>query len=171
MPATQNTGKNPERPKRKGKPRGRPFPKGEAHHNWRGGAWVAPAVIPPGVPLYQVFRTYTEDAARLLGVMVRNPEEDPELRLKAASIILQRGWGDAPKALQVSAITDQSRAGELSERDILALLQQAQAALPIRDLEPIPEKESPPSEGDEAGTPTGTAKPYPSGKSTDPEGP
>jgi hypothetical protein len=80
----------------------------------------------------------------LLAAVLNDPSEQMELRVKAAAIILQRGWGDAPKALQVTAITDSTRAGELTEADICAMLQrQAPAPIELEPMASVHEREPP----------------------------
>jgi hypothetical protein len=88
-------------------------------------------------------------------------KEDMELRVRAAAMILQRGWGDAPKHLMVTPIDDSTRAGELTEADILQLFKRP--ALP-QTIEGEPTKESPPLPGDEAGSLSGTGPVGPSPK-------
>jgi len=87
-----------------------------------------------GRSIYELFRSYTEDAATLLADVLRDPSEEMELRVKAAAIILQRGWGDAPKALQVTPITGR-RAAELTNDELLAMVLRQEPAL--IDLEPM----------------------------------
>lgn len=145
---------------------GRPFQKGQAHPRWgKKGSGNGRGSVPrlsDGRQLWQLFRDYTEDAARLLAAVMNDRREDMELRVRAAAMILQRGWGDAPKHLMLSPLTDMSRASELTEADIVAMMRSPAAPLPVVTLEPM--KESPPSAGDEAGTPSGTGPLSPSPK-------
>ena len=136
--------------KRSFAPRGKAFSKGEDNRRWRGGRTLPAPVYPAGTPIYAVFRSYTEDAARLCAVIMRDPLEQTDMRLRAASIILQRGWGDAPKALITNALSPNARAGELTEADIVAMIQgkQEPAAIDVQ-AEPSTQEESPPPiEGD-----------------------
>ena len=98
------------------KPRGKPFPRGPDHPRYQRGKAAVPR-LSDGRSIYELFRAYTEDAARLLGAVLNDPSEQMELRVKAAGIILQRGLGDAPKALPVTAMTDTTRAMELTDAD------------------------------------------------------
>jgi hypothetical protein len=100
-----------------------------------------------------VFRDYTERAAHELARIMREGEND-DLRLRAASVILQRGWGDAPKALITNAIGEHSRAGELTEADIIALLSRDRPQQEAIDVQAT--EEAPPIEGDEPGSHSGT---------------
>jgi hypothetical protein len=140
-----------------GKPRGRPFPSGAAHPRYKGGGRKPAKTSVDGVTLYQLFRSYTEDAARLLAAVMNDRKEDMELRVRAAAMILQRGWGDAPKHLITHPIDDTTRAGELSEADILAIVRR-----PPVTIEGEPQREGPPSRGDEPGSLTGTGSINPS---------
>lgn len=117
------------------KPRGKPFPPGPDHPRYKRGKAAVPR-LSDGRSIYELFRDYTEDAATLLAAVLHDPGEEMELRVKAAAIILQRGWGDAPKALQVRAITDSTRVRELTEAELCAMLQRQAPA--ILDLEPLP---------------------------------
>jgi hypothetical protein len=135
--------------KRKRAPRGTPFQPGPANPMYVHGLHQQQ----PARPLWQIFREYTEAAAKLLGEVMEDTLAPVDTRIRAASIILQRGWGDAPKALQVSAITDGSRVNELTEADILAMLRgQEREQLPVIEAQ----AEAPPSQGDEGETPSGT---------------
>ena len=129
---------------------GRPFPKGPEHPRWgKKGGYGRSAVprLSDGRQLWQLFRDYTEDAATLLARVMNDKREDMELRVRAAAMILQRGWGDAPKHLMLTPLTDTSRANELTEADILSLVRSKPAALTL---------EAPPSRGDEGGSLSGT---------------
>lgn len=105
-------------------PRGKPFRSGPDHPRYKRGKAAVPRLA-DGRSLYELFRCYTEDAARLLAAVMNDPNEDTDTRVRAAAIVLQRGWGDAPKQLHVAAITDSSRAVELSEAEIAALVSAA----------------------------------------------
>lgn len=130
------------------KPRGKPFRAGPDHPRYKRGKAAVPR-LSDGRSIYELFRDYTEDAATLLAAVLHDPSEQMELRVKAAAIILQRGWGDAPKALQVTAITDTTRAGELTDADIIALLQrQAPALIELEPMASVP-KQAPPAIGAE----------------------
>ena len=131
---------------------GRPFPKGAAHPRYGGKGRTSVPKASDGKPLWQLFRTYTEEAAILLARVMNDKREDMELRVRAAAMILQRGWGDAPKHLMLTPLTDQSRANELTEADILSLVR-ARPSLTI---------EAPPSRGDEGGSLSGTGSSPPS---------
>ena len=134
------------------KVRGRPFPSGPDHPRY-GGKAGRTILGPNGKPLWQLFREYTEESAHLLVEIMRNRRASLDLRARCAAMILQRGWGDAPKALQVSAITDGSRVNELTEADILAMLRgQGREQLPVIEAQ----AEAPPIEADEGETPSGT---------------
>jgi hypothetical protein len=50
-----------------------------------------------GRTLAQLARDFTEDALRALHRVVLDPCEPTALRVQAAAVIAQRGWGDAPK--------------------------------------------------------------------------
>jgi hypothetical protein len=115
------------------KPRGKPFPPGPDHPRYKRGKAAVPR-LSDGRSIYELFRSYTEDAATLLADVLRDPSEEMELRVKAAAIILQRGWGDAPKALQVTPITGR-RAAELTNDELLAMVLRQEPAL--IDLEPM----------------------------------
>ena len=133
---------------------GRPFPKGPEHPRWgKKGGYGRSAVprLSDGRQLWQLFRDYTEDAATLLAKVMNDKREDMELRVRAAAMILQRGWGDAPKHLMLTPLTDTSRANELTEADILSLVR----ARPVTI-------EAPPSRGDEGGSLSGTGSSPPS---------
>jgi|SRR6185369_2746632 len=132
---------------------GRPFPKGEAHPRYGGKGRSSVPRLSDGRQLWQLFRDYTEDAATLLAKVMNDKREDMELRVRAAAMILQRGWGDAPKHLMLTPLTDTSRANELTEADILSLVRSKPAALTI---------EGPPSRGDEPGSLSGTGSSPPS---------
>jgi len=134
---------------------GRPFPKGEAHPRYGGKGRSSVPRLSDGRQLWQLFRDYTEDAATLLAKVMNDKREDMELRVRAAAMILQRGWGDAPKHLMLTPLTDTSRANELTEADILQLVR-ARPALPM------PREEAPPSRGDEGGSLSGTGSSPPS---------
>jgi len=112
------------------KPRGKPFLPGPDHPRYKRGKAAVPR-LSDGRSIYELFRDYTEDAATLLATVMNDPSEQTELRVKAAAIILQRGWGDAPKALQVTA--DSRLAGELTNAELCAMLQREEPAL----LEPM----------------------------------
>jgi len=123
------------------KPRGKPFLPGPDHPRYKRGKAAVPR-LSDGRSIYELFRDYTEDAATLLATVMNDPSEQTELRVKAAGIILQRGWGDAPKALQVTAVS--RRAFELTDDELLAIVLR-QEPTPI-ELEPIPgalKRESP----------------------------
>src|SRR6185369_9092361 len=132
---------------------GRPFPKGEAHPRYGGKGRSSVPRLSDGRQLWQLFRDYTEDAATLLAKVMNDKREDMELRVRAAAMILQRGWGDAPKHLMLTPLTDSSRANELTEADILSLVRSKPAALAL---------EAPPSRGDEGGSLSGTGSSPPS---------
>src|SRR6185369_12804477 len=138
---------------------GRPFPKGEAHPRYGGKGRSSVPRLSDGRQLWQLFRDYTEDAATLLAKVMNDKREDMELRVRAAAMILQRGWGDAPKHLMLTPLTDTSRANELAEADILSLVRAKPQALTI---EAEPRKEAPPSRGDEPGSLSGTGSSPPS---------
>jgi hypothetical protein len=131
--------------------RGKPFPSGADHPRYK--RKCRDQYPSAGKPLWQLFREYTEESAHLLVEIMRNRRASLDLRARCAAMILQRGWGDAPKALQVSAITDGSRVNELTEADILAMLRgQEREQLPVIEAQ----AEAPPSQGDEGETPSGT---------------
>jgi len=79
----------------------------------RKGHWSGrpPKVIPKAIHDELVRRTYDEaskllqdslvDAVTLFGVLVRDEKADPAVRLKAASIIVERVMGRAPMTLHV----------------------------------------------------------------------
>ena len=74
-----------------------------------------------GRTLYELAREYTEDALCVAAAVMHDPNEQPELRLKAAALILTRGWGDAPKNLNLSL--DAARTAlEMSDADVAALV-------------------------------------------------
>jgi len=133
---------------------GRPFPKGAAHPRYSQKGKIGKGAVPrlsDGRQLWQLFRDYTEDAATLLAKVMNDKREDMELRVRAAAMILQRGWGDAPKHLMLTPLTDTSRANELTEADILQLVRARPVTL-----------EAPPSRGDEGGSLSGTGSSPPS---------
>jgi len=115
------------------KPRGKPFLPGPDHPRYKRGKAAVPR-LSDGRSIYELFRDYTEDAATLLATVMNDPSEQIELRVKAAGIILQRGWGDAPKALQVTPITGRC-AAELTNDELLAVILRQEPTL--IDLEPI----------------------------------
>ena len=122
------------------KPRGKPFLPGPDHPRYKRGKAAVPR-LSDGRSIYELFRDYTEDAATLLATVMNDPSEQIELRVKAAGIILQRGWGDAPKA---TPIVDSRRACELTDAELCAMLQREEPTL--IELEPISgalERESP----------------------------
>ena len=74
-----------------------------------------------GRTLYELAREYTEDALCVAAAVMHDPNEQPELRLKAAALILTRGWGDAPKALNLN-LDGARTALEMSDADVAALV-------------------------------------------------
>lgn len=101
------------------RPRGKPFPPGDVHPRHKRGKAAVP-LLADGRSLYDLFRSYTEDAAKLLAAVMDDTSEDIEIRVKAAGIILQRGWGDAPKEATLRLVGS-NEAGALSETELLAL--------------------------------------------------
>jgi hypothetical protein len=50
---------------------------------------------------------------------MHDPGEEMELRVKAAAIILQRGWGDAPKEATLRLVNEQRTAAEMSDAELM----------------------------------------------------
>lgn len=106
------------------------FVKGhDPRRNLRGRAAVPKVRTSDGrqVSLLDLFREYTEDAARMLAAVVRDTKEDTEVRVKAAAVILQRGWGDAPKEATLRLVTSDGMSS-MTDEQLLEMAQRRIAA-------------------------------------------
>lgn len=77
--------------------------------------------------LSELMRSYTEDACLLLAKVVRDTKEDTEVRVKAAAVILQRGWGDAPKEATLRLVTSDGMSS-MTDEQLLEMAQRRIAA-------------------------------------------
>ena len=78
--------------------RGRPFPKGQSGN-------------PGGRPkelwdVIEIARSYAPDAIKTLASIMLNEDSPPAARIGAASAILDRGFGKAPQAVEMSGPDD-----------------------------------------------------------------
>src|SRR5690606_40472321 len=83
-----------EQQPRKGKPRGRPWPKGVSGN-------------PGGRPrevghVRELARQHTEEAIQALVAVMRDPDQPGRARVAAAEAPLDRGWGGPPQAPAIS---------------------------------------------------------------------
>lgn len=83
--------------------------------------------LPDGRTLSELMREYTEDACLVLAKVVRDPQESTDVRVKAAAVILQRGWGDAPKEATLRLVTSDGMSSMTDEQ----LLDMAMRRLPV----------------------------------------
>jgi len=51
-----------------------------------------------GKTLPELARALTGEALEVIGRVLRDPKAPQALQMQAAALVLQRGWGDAPKA-------------------------------------------------------------------------
>lgn len=71
--------------------------------------------------LRSLSRSYTNEAVRIIAAVMRNSEED-SVRVRAAEILLDRGWGRAPQA----------HTGEDGEGDIRVTIRTIIEGVPAR---------------------------------------
>ena len=121
----------------------RPFKPGADHPRYKRGPSPKPR-LSNGHTLTDLFRSYTEEAARLLHRVMKDSNEATETRIKAAALILARGWGDVPKTLLTSPLDGSARAIELSEDDLLRIASSVESGIrnaqqSVIDVEPEPD--------------------------------
>lgn len=123
----------------------RPFKGGKDHPRYPKKNPYKPKVVPQtGLTLAETFRSYTERAAHYLGHVLQNENEPTDMRLRAATVILARGWGDVPKTLITSPLDGSARAIELSEDDLLRIASSVETGIrnaqqSVIDVEPEPD--------------------------------
>jgi len=73
------------------------------------------------VSLARLARTFTEEAIKTVAEVMRDPEASHRDRIAAADLLLNRGWGRAPQAIDVN-VTQHGQELSTLTRDVLLQL-------------------------------------------------
>lgn len=78
-----------------------------------------PERVANGRTLAQLARSQTEEMLRILVEQAQNPKNDPNVRMKAAQYVLDRGWGRAASNMEINVNHKDVRT--LSTRELEAI--------------------------------------------------